>query len=305
MNSTSLNRKMVTTGLLVVVLLLILMPVSRKTLFESHFFHAIDSTAIQYVDESLVRAGSAFAIARTFNAIVSVFQESQLQLEPGGVGVSLALGASLDPANDLVERFSWVMLASLTSIGVQKVLLEITPFVSIQIVLSLAVVFLLVGVWRPCLGSCNFVHIGKVLLFAAILLRFAVPLMAYLNNQVYVAFLEQRYDQSVESLGETVAVLEKYQLEGMVKEPGDDTSVEEAGRGWWDNALSTVKKTVDQGAKMLDIGERLESIKLATLDLIDRIVDLIVVFVLNTIVLPLLFLWGLLKLGRLLFGRAV
>ena len=56
---------------------------------------------------------------------------------------------------------------------------------------------------------------------------------------------------------------------------------------------------------MLDIGERLESIKLATLDLIDRIVDLIVVFVLNTIVLPLIFLWGFLNLGRLLFGRAV
>ena len=65
MNSTSLNRKMVTTGLLVVVLLLILIPASRKTVFESHLFRAIDSTAIRYVDESLVRAGSAFAIART------------------------------------------------------------------------------------------------------------------------------------------------------------------------------------------------------------------------------------------------
>jgi len=304
MNASSLNRKMVTTGILVVVLLLISIPVSRKTLFESHLFRAIDSTAIQYVDESLVRAGSAFAIARTFNAIVSVFQESQLQLEPGGVGVSLALGASLDPANDLVERFSWVMLASLTSIGVQKVLIEITPFVSIQIVLLLAVVSLLIGVWRPCLGSFDFVRIGKVLLFAAILLRFAVPLMAYLNNQVYVTFLEQRYDQSLESLGETVTVLEEYQLEGMVTVPGDDASAE-ADQGWLDNALSAVSRTVEQGAKMLDLKERLESIKLATLNLIDRIVDLIVVFVLNTILLPLLFLWGFLKLGRLLFGRAI
>ena len=50
MNSTSLNRKMVTTGLLGVVLLLILIPASRKTVFERHLFRAIDSTAIRFVD---------------------------------------------------------------------------------------------------------------------------------------------------------------------------------------------------------------------------------------------------------------
>lgn len=43
-------------------------------------------------------------------------------------------------------------------------------------------------------------------------------------------------------------------------------------------------------------------IQQAALQLIDKVVDLIVVFVLSTIVLPLLFLWGLLRLGRLLPG---
>jgi len=91
-------------------------------------------------------------LARGFNAVVSVFQESEVQLEPAGVGVSLALGQALDPINDLVERFSWVMLASLTSLGIQKFLIEITPFLSIQILLLLALCALLAGLRKSLLA---------------------------------------------------------------------------------------------------------------------------------------------------------
>jgi hypothetical protein len=54
---------------------------------------------------------------------------------------------------------------------------------------------------------------------------------------------------------------------------------------------------------MSDVKEKLEAIKKAALEMIDRIVDLIVVFVLSTIVLPLLFLWGVVKLGRVIFSQ--
>ncbi|MDH3999001.1 MAG: hypothetical protein OET90_09215, partial [Desulfuromonadales bacterium] len=252
------------------------------------------------------RAASAFAIARTFNAIVSVFQGSELQLEPGGVGVSLALGAALDPANDLVERFSWVMLVSLTSLGVQKVLIEITPFVSVQIVLTLALLSMLIGLWLPRKMTGRLMRMGRVLLFVAILLRFAVPAMAYLNNQIYVAFLEQNYDQSIESLGQTVSRLEQHQLDGLILQTGEDAASSQTGEGqsWWDRTLTTMGQAVDQSSKMLDVRTKLAVIKQAALELIDKIVDLIVVFVLSTIVLPLLFFWGLLKLGRLVVGRS-
>ncbi|MBW2512539.1 MAG: hypothetical protein JRE01_11000, partial [Deltaproteobacteria bacterium] len=105
---------------MIALLVLTIIPATRTPLFERHFFQTVDTRASAYIDQSLMNAGAAFLLARGFNAVVSVFQESELQLEPAGVGVSLALGQALDPINDLVERFSWVMLASLTSLGIQK-----------------------------------------------------------------------------------------------------------------------------------------------------------------------------------------
>ena len=303
-NRSMHGRKIGLSLFLVALIALALIPQSRSLLFERHLFAAVDETATAYVDQGLVRAGSAFAIARTFNAVVSVVQESQLQLEPGGVGVSLALGAALDPVNDLVERFSWVMLVSLTSLGIQKVLIEITPFISVQIVLVLALFAMLAGLWLPRSVPYDISRIGRKLVVVAILLRFAVPAMAYLNNQVYVIFLNDRYDQSVETLGSTVDSLEQYQFDEMSEEPPLAPALNADERSWWERTREALEERFDKGAKALDIRARVEAIKKAALNLIDRIVDLIVVFVLNTIILPLLFFWGGLKLARLLIVRS-
>jgi hypothetical protein len=295
-------NKQAWTAFLIVLLLLVAAPTTRKILFEDHLFSFVDASATQYVNDGLVRAGSAFALARTFNAIVSVFRESQLQLEPGGVGVSLAVGAALDPVNDLVERFSWVMLVSLTSLGVQKFLIEITPFVSIQIVLSAALLFFLAGFWLTAFFRFDFLRIGRILLFSAILLRFTVPLTAYLNNQVYDTFLETRHDQSINVLGQSVTKLEQHQLGLTPKNASVEGSIEPTTQdGRW---LDWLKPALDTSKEMLDVKAKFEKIKVLALEMIDRIVDLIVVFVLSTIVLPLLFLWGMAQLGRLCLGRS-
>jgi hypothetical protein len=295
------RQRKVRTAIILFLLVLIFVPASRGLLFEQHLFRYVDAKATAYVDAGLVRAGAAFATARTFNAIISVFEESELQLEPGGVGVSLALGEALDPANDLVERFSWVMLASLTSLGIQKVLIEITPFVSVQIILVLALLALLAGLWRPTTGKFDFSRLGRILLLCAILLRFAVPVMAALNHQVYVVFLAERETRSIEALGQTRTTLEAQQIDRFAEDPqAVRQDAEPDTEGWWNRTKSRVVETVDQGKKILDLQARLEVIKAAAVQLIDRVVDLIVVFVLSTMALPLLFLWGLFKLGKLL-----
>jgi len=292
------RQRMLRSAIVLLFIVLILIPQTRQLFFERHLFNFVDAQATEYVDAGLVRAGAAFATARTFNAIISVFEESELQLEPGGLGVSLALGEVLDPANDLIERFSWIMLASLTSLGVQKVLIEVTPFVSVQVVLLLALLALLAGLWLPNTNRFDFSRLGRILLLCAILLRFAVPVMAFLNHQVYVAFLAERETRSIEALGQTRTTLEAQQLDGFAEDAGA------ADEGWWGRTKSRVAETVWQGKKVLDLQSRLEVIEAAAMQLIDRIVDLIVVFVMSTIVLPSLFLWGLFKFGKLLLGTS-
>ncbi len=298
------RKKLTWSAILVTLLVLTIIPATRTSLFERHVFQAADTKAVAYLDQSLTNAGAAFLLARGFNAVVSVFQESQLQLEPAGVGVSLALGQALDPINDLVERFSWVMLASLTSLGIQKFLIEITPFLSIQVLLLLALAALLAGLWQSKKSPVDLAQIGRILLLAAIVLRFAVPAMAFLNHQVYETFLAERHDQSVDKLSQSTRMLETYALDDTADKVGARQPDANAGdqQGWFGNARATFSQAIEQGKVFFDVKTKFTAVKSLAQEMVDTVIDLIVVFVLNTIVLPLLFLWGIVRLGRLLCG---
>jgi hypothetical protein len=264
----------------------------------------MDTKATAYVDAGLKRAGAAFLLARTMNAIISVFQESELQLEPGGVGVSFALGQALDPINDMVERFSWVMLVSVTSLGVQKVLIEIGPWVSISLVLSLGLLFLLAGLWIGNHVSFNFRRVGGTLVLLAVLIRFAVPVMTFLNHQAYEAVLERKYIESTGQIEENVEQFKKYNHEDIAgAQKSEIDQVDQQGEGWFSKSKAFVSQAIAQGKNIVDLKGTFDSIKKIASGTFDHIVNLIVVFVMNTILLPLVFMWGFLKLARLLIGQ--
>ena len=301
------RKKIAWSAILLTLLVLTIIPATRTPLFERHFFQTADTKATAYIDQSLKNAGATFLLARGFNAVVSVFQESELQLEPAGVGVSLALGQALDPINDLVERFSWVMLASLTSLGIQKFLIEITPFLSIQVLLLLALSALLAGVWQTKRTPIDLSQIGRILLLSAIVLRFAVPAMAFLNHQVYVTFLAERHDQSVARLDQSTRMLESYALDDTTEKVGAQQEGDNAGdrQGWFGHAQETLSQAIEQGKVFFDVKTKFAAVKNLTQEMVDTVIDLIVVFTLNTIVLPLIFLWGIFRLGRLICGKGL
>ena len=73
--------------------------------------------AENYVGQAFKRALVTFALVRGINAVVSVVQGTEVAIEPAGVGVTLTPGEVLDPLNDLIERFSWIMLLATTSLS--------------------------------------------------------------------------------------------------------------------------------------------------------------------------------------------
>ena len=93
-----------------------------------------------YAQETLTRALVTFAIARTLNGVISTAQGTELSLEPGGVGVNLKIGEILDPVNDLIERFSVVMLIATSSLGLQNVLLAIAAWWGLSVLLAAAAI---------------------------------------------------------------------------------------------------------------------------------------------------------------------
>src|SRR5512138_1985025 len=84
-----------------------------------------ENPAHEQVDAGLQRALVSFATARALNAVISLAQGTEVALHPAGFGINLSIGETLDPVNDLVERFAELMLVASVAFGVQKVLLTI------------------------------------------------------------------------------------------------------------------------------------------------------------------------------------
>lgn len=92
----------------------------------------LDTNADGYFEESIKGATLAYASVRGVNAVVSVLKESEIEVSPAGVGVNIAAGQILDPIDDMTERLSDVMVASIVSLGIQKIGYEIGSAISFK-----------------------------------------------------------------------------------------------------------------------------------------------------------------------------
>ena len=96
----------------------------------------VDRIAEAEYESLFQRALVTFALARTLNGVISAVQGTELALQPAGVGVTLTPGEVLDPINDLIERFSWIMLGATLSLGVQQVLLDVGQWWGVRLLLA-------------------------------------------------------------------------------------------------------------------------------------------------------------------------
>ncbi|WP_321394396.1 hypothetical protein [uncultured Desulfuromusa sp.] len=285
------RRKILTSLILIVLLAVIVLAPLRSAVFENPLFTRIDQTATAQVEESLTRALASFALARVTNGIISVIQESEVAVSPAGVGLNLAFGQILDPLNDMVERFSWVMLVALTSLGVQRFLIEISPWMGIELLGSLGLLLWLAGLWLRFWVRIDLASLGKRLLFLAIVVRFAVPLTAALNQTTYEYFLADSYTTASSSIAESNAELQKV-------DTAPDSS---ADKSWWQQFTLRFK----QAEQILDFGKIQTWMAERSTRMIDNFLDLLVVFLLNTVILPIAFLWGIFRLFKTLTGMAL
>jgi hypothetical protein len=227
------------------------------------------------------RALVTFALARTLNGVISVVQGTELALQPAGVGLTLTPGEILDPVNDLVERFSWIMLGATVSLGIQQVLLEVSAWwllkgVAAVLALSLALVHL----FSHAPGDRPRRVLARVFL-VALFLRFAVPLTLIANDLIYQQFLHQRYASAATVISDASDEISRI---GDTEPPAGS----EQGQG---GLLGSLGKAMDNTRQALDLGDRVERIKVRAAQMIEHLIELSVVFVLQTAILPLAFLW--------------
>jgi len=251
---------------------------------------ATDTMGREHVDASFKRALAAAAIARGLNGVISVAQGTELGIQPAGVGVNFTPGEILDPINDLVERFSWIMLLATSSLGVQKVLLKMSAWNGL--LLGLVVVAMLLIASHFFMKSEQASTILARLFLFLLLLRFMMPLIAIANDTVYRTFLETDYVDSSARL---------QSARDAIGEINNEVSSDsQAPAGLIERATELYKQVVDK----VDFEKRYERYRVAAGSIGENTVDMIVVFVMQTLVFPLLFLAILFgALRRLTFWR--
>jgi len=252
------------------------------------FARPIDQRSESQIGDAFTRALIGFGIARTLNGVISVAQGTEFAVQPAGIGVNFSPGEILDPINDLVERFSWVMLLATSSLGVQRILLEVSSWIGITFMLAGAACFWLLTRWRS--GSAGqLASIASRILLAVLLIRFLIPLGTIANDWIYHNFLEPRYEASAQELETAASEIREISTRST---PQTDVQASTLGQ--------KAKQFVNSVTNRFDFEGMLEDYKQAAENVSEHAINLIVVFVLQTIIFPLLFLFLVYKLFRMI-----
>ncbi len=254
----------------------------------------IDDTSRRYASEAFTRALVTFAVVRTLNGVISVAQGTEVAIEPGGVGVNFSVGQVLDPINDLVERFSAVMLVATTSLGLQNVLLRMTMWWGTSLALVLVAASALVVLWWRKLDDSRLRPVVMQLLLLTVFLRFAVPILVIGSNLVFDTFLAAEQAAATEALEATRTDIE--QINENVATSASNTENQ--------SVIERLGSMLDSSLESMNISDRLARLRDRVSNASEHIINLIVIFVLQTIILPLVFLWMFIELLKMLAARA-
>ncbi|MES2947191.1 MAG: hypothetical protein V4858_01500 [Pseudomonadota bacterium] len=279
----------------------------------------ISEMANAQVDSGLKRSLVSFASARALNAVISVVQGTEVVVHPLGVGITLALGQVLDPINDLVEQFSSVMLVASVAFGIQKLLLTVASSWAVSAwVTGLAVA------WAGLFWINRAPAWLSRLLVVVVFLRLVMPVTLIGSALVFEKFLASDYETSLLALDQTGAALKKINAGTAPPTPPGKPSAASGPsapaptaskpaeppekKGFFSGAmeaLSGAKDAMvaakDKVSDALDVSAdqaqaRFENIQAMAERTAERMVTLIVVFLMQTIVVPFILLFVLYRL---------
>lgn len=288
-----------------------------------------DTTSQKYAQESLNRALLTYAAARTLNGVVSVAQGTEIALEPGGVGVVLTPGQVLDPINDLIERFSSVMLVAASSLGLQVILIRITSAWGITALLVVALAASLMLLWSPKFRNSAYASTTFNVALLLVFVRFAIPIVVICTNFIFSTFLLSEHDAAAAALkgasmeieqinnGDEAPINNEEQpaTEGDDAMESSDGSVGSLVESATTSLLESVSRLGDSTKEMAssvsdwvdsaNVIDRVTQLKQSAAEASSHIIDLIVIFVLQTILFPLAFLWVFVEILKAMASRTI
>ena len=210
-------------------------------------------------------------------------------MQPGGVGVATNPGEVLDPVNDLIEQFSSLMRAASVAFGVQLLLVKAGAHYLVSAALTCtAIAWCVVSTLKP--SAPRWLTKALVLL---LLVRFAAPLAVIASEQTHQALFQDEYQESLEVLKSAPS------SDGLAARTGSPSHDNREPRNSWTDWLPSFKKAPTDEKQAADsVGGVVSRMQAFLRDGVERVVRLAALFVVQTLDLPLLFVWALLAVLR-------
>jgi hypothetical protein len=141
----------------------------------------VDDNASMYLSNEIRNAALIAGISRGINASISVIQSTDVNL----VIASISPGEMLDPINDLIERFSNIILISIASLAIQEIILFIVKHDVFN--LALLVVMILYMASRLLFKKAQ--RVMLLILIAVVAIRLLMPFVVLINGSIDRVFL--------------------------------------------------------------------------------------------------------------------
>jgi len=243
-----------------------------------------------YLDDWTNQAVATAGTAGLMNAGLSVIEDS----EPGGLGASLALGDLVRPLNGMASRVMYVALAAAVSLEIQQKLIEIGALIGLKWFFALSMVCLGLAIW---FDWSLFRRLAWGLFVLALVARLLIPGAVYLTGTIGNQLSEAEY-------GRAQAQFEELQSEA-TKAKNQVVDAIPTAKDVWDSIVpwggSKVEPATPAGLKQ-QVLKVIDSLAKMQKSLGRLATTLISVFILQTILMPLLILWALVKLPGYLLG---
>lgn len=233
----------------------------------------LDDRATAALQRSLVLSSASFATARLIDRGIAFVSEAEV-----GVGVaSVKPGQFLKPLQDMAVRYSDLMVLAMTSIGLQLFLLEFGKLAALPLFgggIVLSAVLLLLGPagWRT---SCT--QLLRIFVALLLVIRIGVPLAAFGVAELSDWVLEPQRIAAEAALSGETAALQRV-----------DQPLQSSDEG----SFSWLRQMAAQANDMF------AAVKSFSDNMVEKLIQLIVVYSLQTLIFPLLSLWLLWHLGR-------
>ncbi len=290
------NRiKLIFKRLLLGFILLLLSFLSFTSFFDT-VFNKIPITsnivkgANRYINETTKRTLEIFTILRGLNSAISTIKDSRTNVnvnaEPGGIGASggesLAGGEAFQPYEDLIEEASTVMLISSVSLGIQKIFIELGDWLGFKIFLGVSLILIFMGMLLPRIGTVDFMRFGIDILIFSFIIKIGFPLTLCTVKIVSDKFLTSEYQH---------AFCMVQDIKAGIAGSSDNSDQKEKHSG----IIASITRAFN------NIKGKIETFKDIAFRAVDYIISLIIVITIQSIVLPILFLYLLIKVVKGLF----